>query len=484
MLSTLLYTWCLSANAQIPAQGPLVSTGELRWIGSTETDIPVDAEGTTTDQQAWLDQRLRLGIWAKVKEPWSLSTVWDLATGQLLGDTWAIPGEIDARHRGSHLALTAQGFRPRRAALTMSTEGLQIEAGLVTSNWGLGLVANDGNTDPVFGRADFGDRVLRFRATGISAAQDSARRVFVTGAADLVVEDEIASLSDGQTAFQGVFSALVVDDDRKLGTYFAARTQREADVTRQTQAGILDLFASRAFAVGGSRLTAAFEAAGILGRTSRSTTYSARDMQGVASLGATGEISLTDASDHLEGSLRAAYATGDADPDDEVSHDFSADRDFGAGMVLFDELQGGVEAASYNLVNDPRYAGQGPDGSDAIVTEGTFRRAVFIQPIARYRQGPLDLSGGVMFAFATAPFSQPFYSYRNGGVPYNQHNQPIEGVGLGTEFDWRAAIGMPSDSPVRAQLEIEGGHLVLGPSLKGDGPGLLHLVTATGRVQW
>lgn len=485
---TLLLT-CLSlshsALAQIPAEGPVYTTGELRYIGSAENNFPVDAEGTSLGQGLWLDQRLRAGVGARLGQRWQLSTIWDLGTGQVAGDTWDIEGSVDARRRGERSAFTTAGARPRRAALAYGSDHLQLEAGLVTSHWGLGLLANNGESDPLFGRADFGDRVVRLRATGITSGDNTPRRLFLTAAADLVIDDEIASVSDGQTAVQGIVSALLVEGEQRLGAYLVGRSQDEAEPGRHTDAGVLDLFATRVIPVGSAGfLHFAGESAGLLGVTSRTTTYNARDRIGVASLGATAEVGYTPKDGLLGGLLRAGYASGDADPDDGVTHDFTADRDFGVGMVLFDELSGAVEAASYALLTDPQYAGQGPDGADAIVTEGAFRRAAFLQPVARLREGPLDVSLGLLAAFATAPMSEPFYSYRAGGVPYSHHDTPLEGRLLGTELDWRIALQTTEDGPIRAQVELEGGHLALSESLRGPGPALVHLVTLTGRIRW
>jgi hypothetical protein len=467
------------AGAQEP---PLELQGDLRWIGSAESDYPVDAQGTSPGQGQWLDQRLRLGALVRPVSGLSLSTEWDLATGQVAGDTWQIPGEIDARHREERLAFSVKGFRPRRAALGGELGRYQLELGLVTSQWGLGMVANDGATDPVFGRADFGDRVVRARVTHVPSALAAGRpAVIVTGAADVVVQDEIASLQDDQLAMQGIFSALLVDRGRKLGTYLVLRHQLEADRSRWTDAGVLDAYGL--LPLGQVRLEG--EAAGILGRTNRSVTYAAREMLGVASFGATGAVSWLPGPEptDLELSLRTGYASGDGNPDDAVSHDFTFDRDFGVGMVLFDELMGAIDAASYVRLTDPIYAGQAPDGVDALVGEGAFRRAAFVQPLVRSNHLPVELRAGLMFAFATAPFAEPFYTYRNGGVPTNHHDLPSSGRLLGTELDW----GLEYDGTfgkARLGVELEGGHLLLGPALQGEGSKMLHLATATGRIRW
>lgn len=471
-----------AAVAQPAPTRPVALSGDLRWIGSSLTDFPVDGEGTTLGQGAWLDQRLRIGGAATPDPRWTFSTEWDLFTGQLAGDRWAVPGEIDARHREAQNALSLDGIRPRRLAATVRAGDFQLEAGLVTSSWGLGMVANDGADDPLFGRSDFGDRVVRLRASRIPDGLANGRGVILTAAADWVVQDDTASFRDDQLAFQGIASALAIDGDRKFGTYLVFRHQLEADRTRTTDAGVIDAYATAPTRIGAWTFAPSVEVAGILGRTDRATTYEARQVVGIASLGAAGQLTLTDPTDLAAVHLRAGYASGDGNPDDGVSHDFTFDRDFGVGMVLFDQVLGGVEAASYVQLVDPTHVGQAPDGVDAVVTEGAFRRAAFVAPAAELTPGPLLLAGGVMFAVATTPYAQPYYTFREGGTPYNQHDLPSEGRLLGTELDWRAGVaGGPDDA---LSVVVEGGHLILGRPLRGAGPNVIHLATLTGRIRW
>ena len=89
------------------------------------------------------------------------------------------------------------------------------------------------------------------------------------------------------------------------------------------------------------------EVAGIFGETDRAQSYNSRDGLQVRSLGFTGLASVSYDPLHTNVIFRGGYASGDGNPDDGGSHDFSFDRDFDVGMVLFDEVQGAIDAAAY-----------------------------------------------------------------------------------------------------------------------------------------
>ena len=146
----------------------------------------------------------------------------------------------------------------------------------------------------------------------------------------------------------------------------------------------------------------------IVGSTSRGTTYNSRQRQAIAQMGATGILDAHNPSDTLGLRLRGGYASGDANPDDGTSSDFFFDRDFSAGIVLFDQLNGGIEAATHHLLSDPDLSGQPPDGAEILVTEGSFK-ATFVQPGVELKPIPwVALRLGTTLAWSTAPPSLSF----------------------------------------------------------------------------
>jgi len=488
----------------------IAETGDLRYIGSLPPELTLDAEGTQLGQGPVLDQRLRTGLeLTNKKDTWHLVTRWDLFAGQLAGDTWDVPGTIDERHREQLGVLTSHSFLPREAGGSVRFGPVRVSAGLTTSHWGLGMLANDGDHDPTFGRTDFGDRVLRVRV-GARPFQQGKFPLAFSIAGDRVVQDDLARMTAGQVAWQGVAGALYSPEGAKLGVYGVFRDQVEPvlageDVGRTTRIGVLDVFGELDRVVGPIRVRVGGEAAGIDGHTNRAETVASLDGLDVLSAGATGyvgvaatrQLRLVDAhtgastGDVWAAKVRGGWASGDGDPDDGRSNDFTFDRDYDAGMLLFDEQMGAIEAANYALISDPANTGHTPDGADLSVTEGSFRRAVFVQPVVEVSPlAWLGVRAGVMAAWATAPIAQPFYTYRNGGVPANYLDQPTSGRALGTEVDWALRVGgialgggEGAGGPVRLQPEllVQGAHLFRSADMGG---GVVSTGTATVRARW
>ena len=202
------------------------------------------------------------------------------------------------------------------------------------------------------------------------------------------------------------------------------------------------------------------------------TTYNSRDRVHVLSAGAVGLAMLGMRDDTLKVGLSSGFATGDGDPNDDTMADFSFDRNFDVGMVLFDEVMGGIDAAHYNLVTNPAFAGRPPDGVEASVHEGAFRRATYVQPRVEVTPAPWARARlGMLFAWSTAPVSHGFYTHRNGGVPVNHLKQPTSGYALGKELDWSLQVGpfVESDHLLSGtKMSVQGGHAFLDSNLGGD----------------
>jgi hypothetical protein len=479
---------CTFALAAEPEVGPLLG-GEYRLIGSLPGEMTVDTDGTRIGQAFVLDQRLRLGLGWQAKT-WHAATEWDFLTGQVVGDTWDILGMEDDRNRDGLTSFTLDGIRPRRLSVGTDAGAVRLEFGLQTSQWGLGLVANDGVKDPLFGRSDFGDRVIRFRA-----ATRAAPNVLITGAFDVVAADDLADLARDQLALQGVGAVLFGGPATGQGGVYVVYRHQVEDAfaddgdRRETDAVVLDLYGNVPLVKGNWTVQALGEGAGILGTTERSLSYTAREGLGVASLGAAGRLELSAPKDVFQNHLRLGYASGDGAPDDGVTNAFTFDRDFDVGMVLFDEVQGAVDAAAYAQLTDPEYSGQPPDGADSLVSEGALRGAAYVQEAITVKPLPWAKARvGVMAAWATAPIAQPFTSFRAGGVPTNHLGEATTGRYLGTELDWALIVG--DDAPpggrlllrpkLRPSLVVQGGHAFLSEDMGGE---TVHVLMAAGRLR-
>ncbi len=454
--------------------------GELRVIGTLPPDFVVDSEGSTVGQGFVLETRARLGADLDLGGS-TLFAEGDVLDAQALGDTWDL-GSIDERHRDQKGYLDADAYRLRELYVSGLIKVVKVDVGLQTSHWGLGMVANDGGHDPGFGRNDLEDRVLRLKAATMLPDRDLA---FVL-AADRVVSDDIARWADGQAAYQGIAAVLSGDPGgTHAGLYGVYRRQLELDRRRVTEAVVLDATGAWVSEVAGLDLRVAGEVALITGTTSRALSYQERSALDLRSMGATGLAELSGfAEDRGALALRAGYASGDADSADGQSSDFAFDRNFDVGMVLFDELGGALEASTYRLISDPHHTGHTPDGAEATVTEGSFKKATFVQPVLTARvHEQAELKLGYLMAWSTAPISEPFESHRAGGVPVNHLGEATSGYRIGSELDWSALLGSGKLESGRSapQLLLQGGHAFLSPDLGG---GSLHLVSAQARYRW
>lgn len=483
-----------------PGAVGLEMSGEYRLQFSLLDDFALDAEdpAATHGQQRWLDQRIRARFDLQFGR-YRIATEWDLLTGQLAGDVWNLPG-LDARHRDVHGAVSPLGFVPRRAAFTARTASVDFEAGLVTSHWGLGMLANDGNHDPFFGRNDQGDRVVRLRVTGrplygVDGEPDPHRnKLNVSGAFDLVVDDDFGSIADRQLGLQGIFSFLWIDPGHcSHGVYIVYRHQREPDDQGTTNAFVLDAYTDTTTPLPFGSIRFALETAILAGNSSRSLTYNARQEASIASIGATGLVTLGVANDLVKIHLRGGVASGDANSDDAVNNAFGFDREFDVGMVLFDQVIGSMRANSWSLLTDPERSGSPPRGIDGIVNEGAASSVIFVQPVLQAKPLPfIDLKGGVLAAWSAGDFRHPFYSFRAGGSARNQHDVAPASRLLGVELDWSVGFGgalpFKAESAPSLSLEVlvQGGHLVVGGAMDDgeDGTEVINHMVFTGRFRW
>ncbi len=467
------------------------TTGSIRYIGATHPDFVVDPYGTKVGQDFALDSRYRLALGAGWKGL-RAETQWDFLTGQVAGDTWDLPVTLDARRRDDLTATSREGIVPRRASLTArSDDGFIIEAGLVpATTWGLGMLANGGEGDPLFGRTDRGDRMLRFRMTAFPFSHgDQPLPIFLTVAFDRVVEDDTARWRDGQIAYQVVGSLLWADPlGRKGGVFYTYRTQTEpGDVKRPTDVSAIDGYVDMPLALGDSGWKARFaaEGAGLVGSTQRTLTYADPTSTKIRSGGFAALVSFDAPNSEARVQLRGGFASASGDPDSSKLQDFTFDSNYDVGMILFDELMGGVEAGTYALLTDTTNAGRPPYGADGLLTEGSFRRATYIQPAITY--APIDwleVRLGYVAAWGTGPIAQPFTTFRNGGTPTNHLGQETHGNYMGSEIDWAVGLGRgPHTLPwwFRPRLVVQGAAAIVGKNLGG---GTLNQVMITGQVDW
>ena len=406
--------WLIFSAASFAEEPVIVNTpGTLRLNATHRPGFQVDFEGISLEEGWTFDSRLRTGAHIK-QQDWEFVLNGDVFHGQFAGTPWNLSGSEHRYHPERIGVLNTENFVLRNAFLKTKIGPVGLLTGVVTSHWGLGLVSNDGAHEQEFGRADYGDRMLR------TALYTKLGPAILTVAGDVVLEDDIGGDSDNFLAYQALTSVRIpFSEKNQVGLLGLYRHQTEVTTKQVLQGFFIDAFGTATAEVGAVSLTAEAEFAYLHGTTDRITN---RNNPEGLDVRAYGSVFRTRAQHKKFGAIgiNGGFASGDADPSDDVYSTFTFDRDQNAGSLLFDVHQAAREIAEHNLLTDPAHAGQPPDGVDSLVTEGAIRQAMYVQPHIQYPiTENLNIKLGSVIAWSTVPIRSPFVSYRNGGVPLN-----------------------------------------------------------------
>ena len=294
---------------------------------------------------------------------------------------------------------------------------LHVGGGDMTSHWGMGLVANDGEHGWEPGSARFtdprgGDLVLRgFVATG--PLTDA--HIFATLAADKVRRDDV--LLAGDTAHEYIASVLVgYDQPNQAGFFIVRRNQTTADGST-LDVTVLDPAARVAFDLQQAKLTLEGEGALVLGHTTLGATPDVPESN-IKQLG--GALRAGLAFKRAGGVLDLVYASGDQDLHDESQRAFHADPQFETGLLLFRYVQAAQTGRGYATASDPMIVGSVPGGADRLPSRGGLTNTLVLFPRAWVRPLPdLETYGGVLFAFAPKKNVDAFNTDVAGGFARN-----------------------------------------------------------------
>lgn len=460
--------------------------GELRMRVESVSDSTLDDRGTRSGGQTRGRHRLRIDptISGRI---FDVRLQLDLQSGQSFGEIADDGATFVDRRDGDPLDRYDgwQRFLPRQAWFELRTPVGIIRAGQMASQWGLGLVAHDGEREAtvddrgrprphVYGdpwTGDLVDRVLIATRPFAAVGDGVLAPLTLALGADSVWEDDNANVLDGDEAYQLVGSLFHRGRAHFLGTYGAWRTQTDAD-GETLEVLVSDAFARGSFDLPGGRwaLTLEGEAALVTGETTRLRTEAAPGGVEVLQLGGLARIHLSDARSRWVLALEGGYASGDANVDDERASTFAFDQNHRVGLVLFPELLRRVSLVAAERAADPARAGQPPSGVDQLPTDGAVRNAVYAQPSWTWRPGRWTLATSALFAWAASAFEDPASTFETGGFGRNPWGEPAARF-YGVELDAAALYRWPV-SPLRSvEVGIEGGVFMAGAALEGLGQG-------------
>lgn len=456
-----------------------------RITGQYNSGFRIDPAGNTSPAGIEYSSRIRVRADAETKE----------------GDhRWSVVGSINVDAIDGTLSGGSDGFAgdrlPGSAAESVVLQDAYIGAkygrlfgfrlGAMSSQWGSGLVANDGGNGLSMERNDWftltraSDRNLRAMVHAMPWAncEDSALRgLMFIAALDKVLDDDTATSIDGQNAEQVVGAMRMhLAEKRWFGLYYVRRWQHHdlnanwnpgKDLRVHVVDAALDLDWRDKETRKGLRVEA--EAAGIVGDTSLSPTpeHPRHDVQQFGAFGRATFVGVAGTGLTLQ--LDGGYFSGDANVDDGKVTAFRADRNMRQGLLLFERVLAWQTGRARRTASNPTLVGVPAEDLDRLASGGAVFDAITIYPKVGYRVLDwLEIYGGALLAWAPAPLVDPLSTrIFGGGQPMNFAGQKADGRYLATEIDLGARATWRLGEPWKAavQVALEQGILLPGGAL-------------------
>jgi hypothetical protein len=407
-----------------------VGPGEYQLRGNAMSDIPLQPGGPVgfretpvpdrLGQNYFAEQWLRAGISLSLSDhrdasgaPSPFLTLFgqlDLLYGVAFGDL--ARGTAPSAYPRDDYGYP--GIRLRQLYLEWRSPIGIFRVGQMTFSWGLGIVANDGQTPSPFGDYRFGDLVRRVLFATRPFGEGTPFVLALAGdwvAWDLTADGDRRCTRPGESncgdmAFQGVLAGYYEEGENQIGAYFAYRTQHDY------RNDFLDVLAVDVFGrwyfdePTGGRFFAAAEVAYIYGATSLTRTPT-RPRTDVEQLLAAVQVGRRES--HLDVVFEGGYASGDSNTEDGVERRGTFDPDHRVGLVMFPEVIAMQTARAAFLAQDQDTFGLPSRGAQLLPTNGGVSGSYYLFPYAIWR--PLDwidVRLGAVLGWASTDVVDPY----------------------------------------------------------------------------
>ena len=493
---------------------------ELRFRALTDLPLEPPAQGAIppTDgseprdpallgQNKYLYHWLRLNGRIVFRDDLALVGEIDLPRGLIAGDT----AQYVERSRDPLSTYNWYDVHPRQLYLEYRSPIGMFRVGQQTSHWGLGILANDGDHQQMFGDTIRGAVVERLLFATTPMGKNTPLLVALAG--DLVFEDNTADLlgnspdqPNGDIAGQAVLAVAYRTDFADIGIYGVYRhQQREQSAVLQAfdetlDVGVVDVAGKLRGEVPGTDGYAYIqaEAAALFGRTNYlRSSYAGRldptqeiEDETILSFGTAAVFGFvhtrqdkTERWGDFVHELAFGYATGDADPFDGSTHRFTMDTSHNVGLVLFDHVLQWKTARSATIAQDRRITNRPNPGLQLLPSNGGVFGATYLNPRFLFRPiRPVDVKLGLVFAQATSDVVDPYHAGALGTYANYDGGDPTK-RDLGVEIDVGVDGRIPLEREVTLELGAEGGVLFPGHAFdNADGDPLPEQLVANLKV--
>jgi len=342
-----------------------------------------------------------------------------------------------------------------------------VMGGFQHSDWGMGLLANNGKRRWTPGSALFtdprhGDLVLRLM---MASGPISPAGISVAMGFDQVQYDDILFEDDKATQMVGALR-MGIGSPISGGVYVAKRNQEDEITGREVDATAYDATLKAVFPLeAGESFTFEAESALLTGETTLgpSSTFPVHKLR---AFGAAARLSYS--AGGWGSVLDFLYASGDQNVDDDEQNAFKTDRNFPMGLLLYRHVLGATTARGVTTASNLEMVGEPAPDIERFPTRGSASNTIAFFPRAWKRwdgdNDSVEVYGGPLLAFTEVALMDPFNSRVNGGTPTNALGGS-PGSMLGTEIDLGARYsGRVFQTWVT--LGLEGGVFLPGSAFK------------------
>lgn len=351
--------------------------------------------------------------------------------------------------------------RLRYAYLDWTTPIGLLRVGQVGNNWGMGILANNGDRPLIFGDYRFGSIVERIAFATKPGGKDSPFVIAIAG--DAVLQDATSKWALGDRTYQAVLSAYYEKGQSQLGFFGVRRWHNVREEVADQGRGklyvwVADVAGKHAVKVAEDVFAyGAFEIAHVNGKTNAIRSTPEFNEQDVRSWGGSALVGVVkrgkfgprdgapDTYGQLVAQLEGGYASGDANPYDGVIKRFTFDPNHQIGLLIFPYAMHFHTARAATNAQDPSLLAKPPPGSRFLVSNGGVFGATYLNPVVVFRPLPqVDLKAGAVVAVASSDVVDP---YRTAALPggdqnYNGGSPKARDLGLELDagFEWRYRI--------------------------------------------
>jgi hypothetical protein len=181
--------------------------------------------------------------------------------------------------------------------------------------------------------------------------------------------------------------------------------------------------------------------------------------------------------------LEWGWASGDADPSDDVQSRFAFDPNFNVGLLLFDHVLAFKTARAATIGRDRRLLERDLPEAQELASNGSVFGATYLYPTVVFRPHPdSDVKLGALVAQSTSDFVDPVLFVLDGDFE-NFDGGAAQSRDLGLELDLGFEQRFQLDRGLRLKLGAEGALLFPGHAFDAAAGGPLRTqYLATGRL--